>query len=145
MEGAHSRASVYPASRNILHKHMRAKALLMSVFNFTTCFHLYVQSVTANAKFSLELKIKDAHGNRNHFLCIANDYLCMVNNLGLACNTKCKTPMREWWPLLIASCLDKKQVNLACEGARPTSHLPRHSERTKKKKAELMWTEHEWL
>lgn len=41
MEGAHSRASVCPASRNILHKHTRGKAiaLFMNVLNFATCFH----------------------------------------------------------------------------------------------------------
>lgn len=40
-----------------------------------------------------------------------------------------KAPMKEQWPFLIGSCPDKRQVNLACEGAGPSppSQLGRHS------------------
>ena len=68
-----------------------------------------------------------------------------MNNLDACMRLKCKTPMKEGWPFPIGSCLDKKQVNLACEGARPSSQLSRHSwqplVRGKKKKG---WIDVDW-
>lgn len=70
-----------------------------------------------------------------------------MNKLDACLRLKCKTPMKEQQPFLIGSCLDKKQVNLACEGARPSfsTFQTLMSAIGKEKKAELMWTEHEWL
>lgn len=42
--------------------------------------------------------------------------------------------------LLARGCVDKRQVSLACEGARPSSQLSRHSWNKKEKKAGLMRT-----
>lgn len=68
------------------------------------------------------------------------DHKCLGQNA--------KHPMKEQWPFLIGSCPDKRQVNLACEGAGPSllstsqtltaSHW-RGGRRGEKKKKSLNW------
>lgn len=62
-----------------------------------------------------------------------------MNSLVACMRLKCKRPMKEHWPFLIGSCLDKKQVSLACEGARPSSQLSRHSWKPLVRKKGLNW------
>lgn len=73
------------------------------------------------------------------------DHKCLGRNA--------KRPMKEQWPFLIGSCPDKRQVNLACEGAGPSllstsqtltaSHWwgGRRGEREKKKG---VWIDGDW-
>lgn len=128
----------------------------MTVFNFVTCFHLYVPLLRADIKFFNGAKKNTSvilnntkKGEKDGQTCmfimiiyawcawslllqgdkstISLTQVSGMNNLDVCMRLRCKAPLKELRPFLIGSFLDKKQVSLACEGAGPSSQFCRHS------------------